>query len=44
MDQTRLRWAKLDQIELKGLKWTKVYRTRPKYFTDVTQYIGAPKQ
>ena len=41
MDQTQSKWAKLDQTELNGLKWTKVDRTRPKCFTDVAQYVGA---
>ena len=39
MDQTRS--AKLDQIELNGLKWTKVDRTRLKCFTDMAQYREA---
>ena len=40
MNQTQLKWTKLDKTKLNGLKWTKVDGTRPKCFVDVAQYIG----
>ena len=44
MDRIIWNWIKLDRLDqtkLNGLKWIKVDRTRPKYLTDVAQYIGA---